>query len=236
MFEFIAQIFNIVLYEPILNFLIWLYNTIGSFGIAVIILTVIIRICLIPLNAKSLKSQKEMQEIQPLIKKIQEKYKDNREKQAQEMMKIYKEKGFNPFAGIWVLLIQLPIILALYRVIRNTANGMEMSSLYSFVADPGTINFMFIGVNLAAPNTVLAIIVAVAQFFQIKTMQTKKEEDIKKEPDQTEKIQGMMQKQMQFLFPVITLIILMNLPSALGIYWLIITIFTTVQQKLILNK
>jgi YidC/Oxa1 family membrane protein insertase len=231
---FIVDLFNVVLYEPILNFLIWLYDYIGSFGVAVIILTLIIRACLIPLNAKALKSQKEMQEIQPLIKKIQKEYKDNKEKQAEEMMKIYKEKGFNPFASFWNLLIQIPIILALYQVIRNTASGVEMTALYSFVPDPGTINFMFLGIDLANPNWILAIIVAIFQFIQINSMQPKTEES--KDPDQMEKMQKMMQTQMKFMFPVLTLIILINLPAALGIYWLIITIITTIQQKLILNK
>ena len=237
MFGFIGELFNFILYQPILNFLVWLYVVIGSFGIAVIILTAIIRGALLPLNAKALKSQKETQEIQPLMKAIQDKYKDDKQKQSEELMKLYKEKGFNPFASFGVLLIQIPIILALYQVIRNIANGSELNSLYSFVPNPGTIDFMFLGIDLAVPSIILAVIVAIFQFLQIKTSQvaTKKPEE-KKKDDSMSKMQDMMQKQMLIFLPLFTLFILTQLPAALGLYWLIITIFTIVQQKIIFKN
>lgn len=238
MFGFIGEIFNIVLYQPILNFLIWLYVVIGSFGFAVIALTAIIRTLMLPLNAKAIKSQKEAQEIQPLMKEIQEKYKDNKEKQATELMNLYKEKNFNPFASFWVLLLQIPIILALYQVINNTAKGDELTSLYPFVSNPGTIDFIFLGfINLAEPNIILAVVVAIFQFIQIKTMQPKEDESKKiVKEDQMAKMSKMMQKQMMIFIPIFTLFILTQLPSALGIYWLVITIFTIVQQKIILKN
>ncbi|MDD3032765.1 MAG: YidC/Oxa1 family membrane protein insertase [Candidatus Pacebacteria bacterium] len=237
MFEFIGIIFNLVLYQPILNFLLWLYLTIGSFGVAVLILTILIRLALWPLNNKSLKSQKELQEIQPLIKEIQTKHKDDSQKQAEELMKIYKEKGFNPFAGIWYMLLQIPIIIALYRVIMNIASGTDIQNmLYSFVNFSGTIEPMFLGINLSESNLVFAIIVAAAQFYQLKTTQIKQPTKPKEEMDQTEKMQNMMQKQMLILFPIFTLFILAYLPSALGLYWLVITIFSIIQQKIILKN
>lgn len=236
MFEFIGELFQVILYQPILNLLVWFYVVTGSFGIAVIFLTVIIRTALLPLNAKMLKSQKELQEIQPLIVDLQKKYKDNKEKQAEEMMKIYREKNINPFASFWVLLIQLPIILALYQVIRNISTGTDFV-LYSFIQNPGAIDFMFFGMDLAVPNLIFAAIVAIFQFFQIKTSQPKKKEDKKpKEDDQMAKMQNMMQKQMLFIFPIFTFFVLTQLPSALGVYWLVITLFTIIQQKIIFKN
>ena len=236
MFEFIGTIFNILLYQPILNFLIWLYIVLGSFGGAVLILTIIIRLLLYPLNNKSLKSQKELQEIQPLIKEIQTKYKTDTQKQAEELMKLYKEKGFNPFAGLWYVMIQIPIILAIYYVIRNIAFGTDIAThLYPFINFSGTIEPMFLGINLSEPHTLFAIIVAIAQFFQIWTMQPKKTPSIDT-TDPTEKLQQMMQKQMLIIFPLFTFFILTQLPSALGLYWLVITLFTIIQQKIILKN
>ncbi|HOI60103.1 MAG TPA: YidC/Oxa1 family membrane protein insertase [Candidatus Pacearchaeota archaeon] len=236
MFEFIGTIFNIVLYQPILNFLIWLYIVLGSFGGAVLILTIIIRLVLYPLNNKSLKSQKELQEIQPLIKEIQTKYKTDTQKQAEELMKLYKEKGFNPFAGLWYILIQIPLILAIYYVIRNIASGVDITNnLYSFINFSGTIEPMFLGINLSQPHTLFAIIVALAQLAQIWTMQPKKAPNVN-EMDQTERLQNMMQKQMLVIFPLLTFFVLTQLPSALGLYWLVITLFTIIQQKIILKN
>lgn len=236
MFEFIGTIFNILLYQPILNFLIWLYIVLGSFGGAVLILTIIIRLIIYPLNNKSLKSQKELQEIQPLIKEIQTKYKTDTQKQAEELMKLYKEKGFNPFAGLWYVMIQIPIIFAIYYVIRNIASGADITNqLYSFINFSGTIEPMFLGINLSEPHILFAIIVAIAQFFQIWTMQPKKAPSADT-TDPTEKLQQMMQKQMLIIFPLFTFFILTQLPSALGLYWLVITLFTIIQQKIILKN
>ncbi len=236
MFEFIGTIFNIALYQPILNFLIWLYIVLGSFGGAVLILTIIIRLVLYPLNNKSLKSQKELQEIQPLIKEIQTKYKTDTQKQAEELMKLYKEKGFNPFAGLWYILIQIPLILAIYYVIRNIASGVDITNnLYPFINFSGTIEPMFLGINLSQPHTLFAIIVALAQLAQIWTMQPKKAPNVN-EMDQTERLQNMMQKQMLVIFPLLTFFVLTQLPSALGLYWLVITLFTIIQQKIILKN
>lgn len=238
MFEFIGIAFNIVLYQPIFNFLIWLYLISGNFGLAILFLTLVVRTLLHPLNNKSLKSQKELQEIQPLIKELQEKYKTDNQKQAEELIKLYKEKGFNPFAGFWYMLLQIPIILALYQVINYIASNPDIQSkLYSFIHFEGVVDPMFFGMNLSTPNLVFAIIVGIAQFFQIKTMQPKIEKSLeKKEKDQTEKMQEMMQKQMLILFPIFTFFILTQLPSALGIYWLVVTIFSIVQQKIIFKN
>ena len=108
--------------------------------------------------------------------------------------------------------------------------------MYSFVNFSGTIEPMFLGINLSESNLVFAFIVAAAQFYQLKTTQVKQPKKSKEDMDQTEKMQDMMQKQMLFLFPIFTLFILAYLPSALGLYWLVITIFSIIQQKIILKN
>jgi len=100
MFEFFSSIFNTVLYQPILNLLIWLYGLVNNFGLAIIILTLLIKALLNPLNKKALESQKMMAEIQPRIKEIQNKFKDT-EKQGRELLNLYRETKFNPFPGFF---------------------------------------------------------------------------------------------------------------------------------------
>jgi len=143
--EIISSLFNTILYQPLFNLLIFFYNVIPGhdFGLAIILVTLLIRIFLFPLSKKGLKSRKALEELQPKIKEIQKKYK-NKEEQAQKLMEIYKEHKVNPASGCLPTLIQLPIFIALYLVLKNvsqmiTTNG-EIQGLYSFILNPGTIS------------------------------------------------------------------------------------------------
>lgn len=226
--------FNAIFYQPMLNFLVWVYVYTGNFGIAVIVLTLLVRIATNPLNAKALESQKVMAEIQPRLQEIQKKYKDNKEKQAAEMMNLYKEKKFNPFSGIMFVLIQIPIIFALFYIFKA---GIEMDSslIYPFIAFPEHINPYFLGLDLSKPNMYLAVITAIAQFFQARTATpaTPKTEGQK---DHMTRISETMTKQMAIMVPIVTFFVLFQLPAALGLYWLITTSFTIVQQYYIFKK
>jgi YidC/Oxa1 family membrane protein insertase len=167
--NFFISAFNIVLYQPLFNALVFLYQFLPGkdFGIAVITLTIIIRIILYPLMLKSIKSQKMLSELQPKIQEIQQKYKNDKEKQAKEMMSLYQKEKINPFGGCLPLLIQLPILIALYRVFWRGLQPGVISHLYSFVPNPGVINPIFFGlINLAESNFGLAIFAGISQFFQ----------------------------------------------------------------------
>ena len=230
----ISLIFNTVLYQPMLNILVLVYVYTHNFGIAVIVLTLLIKLLTNPLNDKALKSQKAMAEIQPMMQEIQKKYKDNQQKQAEAMMNLYKEKKFNPFSGIFLLFIQIPILWALFYVFKGGI-AIDPVHMYSFVSFPQTINPYFLGIDLSAPNLILAVITAVAQFFQAKTATpvTPKSSGGK---DKASQVSEMVTKQMVFFIPLITLLVLYRLPAALGLYWLITTVFTIFQQRSIFNK
>lgn len=228
-----SLIFNTILYQPMLNFLILIYIYTNNFGIAVIGLTLLVKLVTNPLNKKALESQKAMAEIQPRLKEIQNKHKDSQEKQAQEMMALYKEKKFNPFSGIFLLFIQIPIIWALFYVFKGGIS-IDPAQIYSFISLPQTINPYFLGIDLSKPNIYLAVLTAIAQFFQAKTS-TPTAPKVAAE-DKTSQMTNMMQKQMVIFIPIITLFVLYNLPSALGLYWLITTVFTIFQQRSIFNK
>jgi len=233
--NFFITIFNVVLYQPLLNGLILLYEYLPGrdFGIAIIVLTILIKFVLYPLGAQGVKSQKVLSELQPKIKEIQEKYKDNKEEQTKKLMGLYREKKINPFSGCLPLLIQLPILIALYRVFWKGFQPEQMTLLYSFVPDPGLINAFFLGfINLAKPNLVLAVLAGIFQFFQMKMVSLKTKTGDKKKSDFSEQIQ----KQTQYFMPAFTVIILFRLPSAIGLYWIAVTLFTIAQQYFIFKK
>jgi len=235
--EIFISVFNTILYQPLFNALVFLYQFLPGkdFGIAIIVLTIIIRIILYPLMLKSIKSQKMLSELQPKIQEIQQKYKNDKEKQAKEMMGLYKKEKINPFGGCLPLLIQLPILIALYRVFWRGMQPGAMSHLYSFVPNPGEINPTFFGlINLAEPSLGLAFLAGVCQFYQTKMLMSKNKKPAG-QGDQMTQFSNIMQKQMLYFFPIFTVFILWKLPSAIGLYWLITAFFSIFQQYLILK-
>jgi len=231
----LIQAFNTILYQPLFNALVLLYSYLPGhdFGIAVIILTVIIRIILYPLMIKSIRSQKILSDLQPKVQEIQRKYKDDKEKQSKELMALYQKEKINPFGGCLPLLIQLPILIALYRVFWKGLQPEAMGMLYNFVPNPGAIDPTFLGfINLAAPSLIFAILAGIAQFFQSKMLMTQKTNG---KNDQMGQLSNMMQKQMLYFFPIFTVFILWRLPSAIGLYWIITALFSIGQQYLILK-
>ncbi len=236
MFDLIISFYNTVLYQPLFNALILLYEYFPGhdFGIAIIVLTLLIRFALYPSSAQAIKSQEAMTRLQPKIKELQEKYKDNKEQQAKEIMELYQKEKINPFSGCLPLLIQLPILIALYQVfLKGFING-EMHFLYSFVPSPGIINPTFLGLlSLAEPSKILAVSAGVLQFFQSKMMVAKRSvSDKKKGNDMAQ----MMQTQMVYFFPFFTVLILWNWPSAVGLYWVTTSAFSIIQQYFVLKS
>ena len=242
----LSFIFNDLLYYPLFNLMVFFYNIIpgNDIGIAIIMLTLLVRFVLYPINTKAIKSQKQLQEIQPKMKEVQAKYKNDKEKQAKALMELYQKHKINPMSGCFPILIQFPILIALYWVFLNGFKDESLSILYTFISNPGHIDPMFVGfVNLSETNIVLAFIAGILQYFQTKMiMGNKKEEDKKedkKEKTPEEKTQDFaqsMSKQMIYLMPVLTFVFAMSFPSGLALYWAVTTLFAIVQQSLIIRK
>lgn len=237
MFEFLANFFYLALYQPLFNGLVLLYDYLGyDFGVAIIALTIIIRVILYPVSQKAVNSQKNLQKLQPQLQEIQRKYKDDKEKQAKETLELYKKEKINPFSGVFLAFIQLPILIALYRVFWQGLNPAELSNLYQFVLNPGHINSMFLGlVDLAKPNMVLAVLAGLVQYFQSKMLLPNLKKADKKQSDGPD-FSVIMQKQMVYFFPFFTIMILFSLPSALGLYWTASGLFSIIQQYFILKQ
>lgn len=232
--DLISTIFNEAFYRPLFNGLIFLYNTVPyhDFGVAIILLTLIIRFILYPLNQKAIKSQKALNELQPQIKDIQTKYKNDRTKQSQALMELYRQKGINPASGCLPLLIQLPVLFALYRVFWNGLNPESLNSLYAFISRPEVINPWFLGlIDLSKANWAMAILAGAFTFVQSKMMMPSRPANAA--PGDFSK---MFSKQMVYFMPIVTVIIAWKLPAGLALYWIIITLFGIAQQYLVTRK
>ena len=182
---------------------------------------------------QSIRAQKVLSELQPKVQEIQQKFKDDKQRQTKETMALYQREKINPFGGCLPLLIQLPILIALYQVFWKGLQMGELSKLYSFVPRPEMINPTFLGIlNLDKPSLVLAVLAGILQFVQTKMVTPK----TPKNKNQTSQFSEMMQKQMLYFFPIFTVFILWRLPAAIGIYWVVTTLFSIAQQYLIYKK
>lgn len=225
----IIFLYNEVLYRPLFNGLVWFYTVlpIQDLGLAIILLTVAIRLILAPLMLKASKAQKDMARIQPEIKKIQERHKGDREAQSKALMQLYAEHKVNPFSGCFILLIQLPILIALFRVFQSF-DPENLQYLYSFISNPGILNPVTIGLfNLSKGNIFIGIFAAASQFFQTKlTMQTQEQQP-------AGDFARAFQWQMIYIFPAIILIWSITLPSALTLYWTVMNILGILQEVIV---
>lgn len=230
----IGTLFHEVLYRPLFNGLVFLYDTIAfqDLGLAIICLTIAVRILLFPLFYKGLKSQAMLLKIQPHIQKIQKDHKENKERQAQALIALYKEHKVNPFTGIGIMLLQLPILIALYRVFLNGFADSALESTYSFISAPTHLNPIAFGlIDLQKRDIIILLFAAAAQFLQGYLAHPKKAKGAPKDDN----LMANMGQMMIFIGPIITVWILSFMPSAVGIYWATTALFSSAQQ-LIINK
>ena len=253
-----AVLFTQFVYNPIYNLLIFVYNLIPvqDFGIAIILVTIIIKLLLIPLSKKQIESQRKMQELQPKIKEIQAKYKQDKEKQSRALMEFYRENKANPFSGCLPLIFQLIFLIAIYRVLFNISSSglmVDGTGLYFFVENPGQINHLFLNlIDLSKiidfgkfdfPSVVqlfLVVVTAVAQYLQTKILmakkQTKKQEEKEKKSSKEADFSEILTKQMLYIGPLMTLVIGIKFPAGLTLNWLVSTLFMIAQQYYLQGK
>ncbi len=238
-----SNIFETLFYQPILNLLVYLYNIVPGhdLGIAIIFLTVVIKMILWPLSRQALESQKRLQELQPEMEKVKQDNKDNKEALGRAMMELYKEKNINPFSSCLPLLIQLPFLFAVFKVFRDGFENGSLDLVYSFVEKPELINSISLGfINLSNPNVAIAFAAGAAQFWQAKMTINKKNNGLDQNntasasnaPNMTE----VMNKQMLYFMPALTIFIGFTLPGGLSLYWLVTTLLTVLQQHYIFKE
>ena len=211
-----------ILYQPLLNLAVFLYSVIpgGDFGVAIVALTVLVRIVLFPLSVKTARSQRELQQLQPKLKEVQERFKNDKPAQTEAIMALYREHKINPLLSLLPLLIQLPILIALYQVFINIFKPETLSLLYGFIPHPAAISSQFLGIiDINAPNKYLAIFAGLAQFIQAKTLQ---------QNTTTQTLAS--SKSMLYFFPLMIILIGWNLPAGLVLYIITSTLFSVLEQ------
>lgn len=235
--------FNTLIVIPLLNLLMAIYAILPyhDLGIAIIIVTILVRLLVWPLASKQLHSQRAMQKLAPEIAKLRKKSGGDKTKESQMLMELYKEKGISPFASLTPILIQMPLLIAFYYALRHAVNAQEIANMIyapvaglpavkEIIANPSAFKPLLFGfVSLAKSNIVIAVGAALAQYFQTKQIMPKKTAD---KADTAAQVAQMS----VLLFPFMTFLFAMSLPSALGLYWLVASLVSILQQHLILRK
>lgn len=200
-----------ILFEVLLYF----YELTGNYGVAIIILTIIVKIITFPLTHKQLQSTKAIQEIQPEVKKLQEKYKDDKEKLNEETMKLWKENKVNPLAGCLPLIVQFPVLIAMFRLLQDT-EALFLSKGIMVANDA----FLFLIFDMTQRDTtfILPILAGLTTFLQQKLMTT----------DQS-------QKGLLYMMPIMIAGFSIQFPAGLAMYWVLQNIFS-VGQHMLINK
>jgi len=211
----------------------------GDIGVAVIVLTLLVRGVLFPLSHKSTKSQVKMREIEPEIKALKEKHKDKQE-QSKKIMELYQKHGLNPFSGCLFVLVQMPVIIALYWVFfRGLSAGFDESALYSFVVAPETYNFYFLGfIDMLGKSFLLAGAAGISQYFQMALSVPKLEADVSRigKGNLQEDLMKSFNLQMRYGLPVFVFVISYTISAAVALYWLTSNLFSVAHELYVRKK
>ena len=200
-------------------------------GVAIILITVLVKLILFPISQKAVRTQFIMRGLQPQLEKIKEKYAKDKQAQARKTMDLYKEKGINPFSGILLIFIQIPIIFALYWVFfRGGLPEIDLSILYSFINEPSKINMNFLGlIPMDGRSIVLAFLAGLSQYFQIKLSLP----DLKKRDDKAslkDDFARSFQLQMRYMLPLFIFGFSYFVSAAVALYWFTSNIFAIGQE------
>ena len=237
----ISEIFNAILYKPLLNGLIFLVGIVpyGDIGLAVIILTLLVKFVLFPFSHKSIKTQRQMKEIEPEVKKIKEKYSKDKQEQARKTMELYQKHKLNPFSGCLFFAVQLPIIIALYWVfLKGVSNGVDTHLLYSFIPLPEFVNFNFLGfIDMTGKSYFLAALAGISQYFQLQlSLPSSTQEARPNAGSLKEEFARNFTFQMRYVFPIFVFIISYTISAAVALYWVVSNIFMIMHELIVRRK
>lgn len=247
-----GEIWNLILFQPLVSALVVFLRTFGNLGVAIIVLTIVLRAILIPLTIPSMKTQKKMAELAPEIARLKKKHQGDKQKFVRAQMDLYRQHGANPAAGCLPLIIQFLILIGLYQAFIQVlqADGAAViakinETVYPFLrlSAETKINLSFLYLNLAKPDVIqlaglpipglFLTLAALTQFLSAKMMspavQTAQQQ-AEKTKEKTDDLMTSMQSQMLYLFPLMTLFIGYTFPSGLILYWFVFSAFQLVQQ------
>ncbi len=233
-----TYIWHTIFFDPIYNTLIFFVDTVrgGDVGVAIIATVILVKTVLLPLSIKAAQTQKIMRELDPKLKELKEKYKDDKQKQAQEMMQLYKEFNLNPFASILLMFLQIPIILALYFAVYSGGGvalpNINIDLLYSFIAQPSVVTTNFIGlIDITGRSIVLAIGAGITQFiFTSMTLPKLAAREVDAGPNFKEDFMRNMHVQMKYVMPVIIAGVAYTISAAIALYFMVSNLVGIAQE------
>jgi YidC/Oxa1 family membrane protein insertase len=233
-----SYIWHTVFFDPVYNALVFFIDVLpsGDVGLAIIAAVFLVKTILLPVSIKAAKTQRIMREIEPQLKELKETHKDNKEAQARAMMEIYKDAGMNPFASIFLILIQIPVVISLYFSVYSGGGiplpEINTALLYSFVTEPMIITMNFLGViDITGKSIALAIAAAVTQYIVVKlTMPELPPRDPDAAPDMKADFARNMQLQMRYMMPILIGIIAYSISAAIALYFLVSNIVAIGQE------
>ena len=240
----IGQFFDTILIAPLVNALFFIYGIIPGhdFGVAIILLTILIRLILWPLASKQLHSQKKMQSLQGDISKVKIKAGGDKQKEQAMLMELYKEKEVNPFSACLPAILQFPILIAMFVVFQKATGSIDgvekllyepvknLSYISSILSGQTAFNTTLFGlIDMAKPSYLLAIIAGLTQFVQVKMITPRRQKTDAADP------QAKMTSFMNYTFPALTVFIAWGLPAALPTYWITTNFIAIFQQWLIMR-
>ncbi len=232
-----SHLFNLVITTPFYNGLIFLMSLLPFLdaGVIIIVFTIIVKLIMLPLSLRASKAQLEMKSTEKDLQLIKEKYKD-KEEQSRKTMEYYKERGINPFASFFILIIQLPILIGLYQVfIKSGLPEINTGLLYSFVSSPITVDMLFLGlVNISEKSILLAIVAGITTYFQISLATSSGAGQASKSSGGD--IAKAMQVQMKYFFPILMAFISYSISSAIALYFITSNVFAIAQEIYIKKK
>lgn len=236
-----SNFFNLVFFEPLLNGLVLLVNNLPhhSVGLAIILLTVMVKFIIFPFTHKSILTQIKMKRVEPELREIKNNFKNDKQAQAKKTMELYKQHGVNPMTGILALFVQIPIIFALYRVFLGGVN-FDSNHIYSFINAPEVANVMFLNlIDLTkSGNYFMAFLAAITQFIQMKLSIPPTNNQNKGANDGSfqDSLAKSMSFQMKYLMPAFVFFIGLKFSSGLALYWTTTNVFAIVHEYIVRRK
>jgi YidC/Oxa1 family membrane protein insertase len=235
----ITTIYHTVFYQPLYNGLVFLLSITPSWfdiGMAIIVFTIIVKLILFPLSKASIHNQIKMKELEPRIAEIKQKYKD--QEQQIKILALYRDHKLNPFLGILLLLIQVPIIIALYRLfLTGGLPQIKLEMLYSFVHAPGhALKMVFFDMDISKKSVLLALCAAATQFFQIRLSIPEIKTSATTKGSLTQDMSRTLNMQMRYVLPLFVFFISWSINAAVAIYWTTSNLFAIAQELFVRRR
>jgi len=235
-----SYIWHTIFFDPVYNGLVFFIDVIphGDVGLAIIATVILVKVLLLPLSIKAVKTQKIMKELEPKLKELKEKFKDKREEQAKAMMLLYKDAGMNPFASILLLFIQIPFIIAIYLSVSKGGGiplpGINTDILYSFIPNPAIVSMEFLGeLDITQKSLMLALLAGATQFFSTRLSMSATPLKVKEpeaKPNLKDDFARNMQFQMKYVMPVFIIFIAYSFSATIALYFVVSNLVQIAQE------